>query len=335
MKRILSFLMISVTLFCVVIISYFHYNQLPIYDMDLGLKFIKNSTQKEDFKSIAEKLGYSEDDKLLVIHADDLGLEESVNSTSFESLKKNTVTSASVIMTTEKIDDVALFSNLNPTVDLGIHLTVTSEWKMHKWGGILQNKDIPSMLNSNNHFYWNKRKFTKFSNLDEVRNELQAQIDLAVSMGINISHIDSHEGALFFDPDVFKMYLNLAKRNNLLAFVPIQASVHFDENFPKPDHAIIFDQFFMAEAGIKPYEMEKYYLDIIDNLKPGLSQIIVHFGLDNDKMKDITQGKTNYGSLWREIDYNVMNSEIFIKSLEENNIKLINYSDLKNVIFER
>lgn len=335
MKRILSFLMISVTLFCVVIISYFHYNQLPIYDMDLGLKFIKNSTQKEDFKSIAEKLGYSEDDKLLVIHADDLGLEESVNSTSFESLKKNTVTSASVIMTTEKIDDVALFSNLNPTVDLGIHLTVTSEWKMHKWGGILQNKDIPSMLNSNNHFYWNKRKFTKFSNLDEVRNELQAQIDLAVSMGINISHIDSHEGALFFDPDVFKMYLNLAKRNNLLAFVPIQASVHFDENFPKPDHAIIFDQFFMAEAGIKLYEMEKYYLDIIDNLKPGLSQIIVHFGLDNDKMKDITQGKTNYGSLWREIDYNVMNSEKFIKSLEENNIKLINYSDLKNVIFER
>ena len=89
----------------------------------------------------------------------------------------------------------------------------------------------------------------------------------------------------------------------------------------------------MAEAGIKPDEMEKYYLDILDNLKPGLSQIIVHFGLHNDKMKDITQGKIDYGSLWREIDYNVMNSEKFIKSLEENNIKLINYSDLKNVIF--
>ena len=89
----------------------------------------------------------------------------------------------------------------------------------------------------------------------------------------------------------------------------------------------------MAEAGIQPDEMEKYYLDILDNLKPGLSQIIVHFGLHNDKMKDITQGKVDYGSLWREIDYNVMNSEKFIKSLEENNIKLINYSDLKNVIF--
>ena len=70
MKRILSLLMISVTLLCVVIISYFHYNQLPIYDLDLALKFIKNSTQKEDFKLLAEKLGYSEDDKLLVIHAE-------------------------------------------------------------------------------------------------------------------------------------------------------------------------------------------------------------------------------------------------------------------------
>jgi predicted glycoside hydrolase/deacetylase ChbG (UPF0249 family) len=333
MKKIISILMISIALICTIIISYFHYNQLPIYDLNLAYKFIKNTTQKEDFKSLAEKLGYSENDKLLIIHADDLGLELSVNSTSFESLKNNTITSASVIMTTEKIDEVSNFSEINPFLDLGVHLTVTSEWKIHKWGGVLHDKDIPSLLNDNNHFYWNKRKFTKFSNLDEVRNELQAQIDLAFSMGINASHIDSHEGALFFDPDIFKMYLNLAKKNDLLAFVPIQASVHFDKNFPKPNHAIIFDQFFMAEAGIKPEEMEKYYLDILDNLKPGLSQIIVHFGLHNDKMKEITQGKIDYGSLWREIDYNVINSEKFIKSVEENNIKLINYSDLKNVIF--
>ena len=78
--------------------------------------------------------------------------------------------------------------------------------------------------------------------------------------------------------------------------------------------------------------MEKYYLDILDDLKPGLSQIIVHFGLHNDNMKDITQGKIDYGSLWREIDYNVINSEKFIKSIEENNIKLISYKDLSKYL---
>ena len=84
----------------------------------------------------------------------------------------------------------------------------------------------------------------------------------------------------------------------------------------------------MAEAGIKPDEMEQYYLNILDNLKPGLSEIIVHFGLDNDNMKEITTEKIDYGSKWWEIDDQVFNSEKFINSIKKNNIKLVNYRDL-------
>ena len=327
-NKIISLLMFIVTSVLITLISYFHYNQLPIYNLNLAYKFIKNTTQTEDFEGLSKNLGFNSNDKLLIIHADDLGLSNSVNQTSLESLLKNTVTSASVIMNTEKVQEVADFSKNNPEIDMGVHLTVTSEWKIHKWGGVLPDKDIPSLLNNKNHFYWNKRKFTKYTDIDQLYNELQAQVDLAISMGINISHIDSHEGALFFDPDVFKTYLKIAENNNLLAFVPIQASVHFDKNFPKPKHAIIVDQFFMAEAGIKPDEMEQYYLNILDNLKPGLSEIIVHFGLDNDKMKEITTEKIDYGSKWREIDYQVFNSEKFINSIKKNNIKLVNYRDL-------
>ena len=242
------------------------------------------------------------------------------------------MTSASVIMNAEKVQEIADFSKKYPKIDLGVHLTVTSEWKFHKWGGVLSNNDISSLLNSKNNFYWNKRKFTKNLKIKELHDELQAQVDLAISMGINVSHIDSHEGALFFDPDVFKTYLKIAENNNLLAFVPVQASVHFDESFPKPKHAIIIDQFFMAEAGIKHEDMERYYLDILDNLEPGLSEIIVHFGLDDDKMKEITVDKIDYGSKWREMDYKIFNSEKFINSIKKNNIKLINYKDLENHI---
>ncbi len=305
---------------------------MPIYNWGLAFKFIKNSTQTENFEILSKNLGFSSDEKLLIIHADDLGLSDSVNDTSMESLLKNTVTSASVIMNAEKVQEIADFSKKYPKIDLGVHLTVTSEWKFHKWGGVLSNNDISSLLNSKNNFYWNKRKFTKNSKIKELHDELQAQVDLAISMGINVSHIDSHEGALFFDPDVFKTYLKIAENNNLLAFVPVQASVHFDESFPKPKHAIIIDQFFMAEAGIKHEDMEGYYLDILDNLEPGLSEIIVHFGLDNDKMKEITVDKIDYGSKWREMDYKIFNSEKFINSIKKNNIKLINYKDLENHI---
>ena len=314
------------------LICYFHYNQLPIYDLNLAFKFIKNSTQTENFEMLSSSLGYNQNDKLLLIHADDLGLSKSVNETSLESLLNNTVSSASVIMNAKKVQEIADFSNNNPEIDLGVHLTVTSEWKIHKWGGILPKNDIQSLLNSQNNFYWNKRKFTKYQKLDQLYNELQAQVDLAISMGMNVSHIDSHEGALFFDPDVFKTYLKIAEDNNLLAFVPIQASVHFNDNFPKPKNAIIFDQFFMAEAGIKIDEMEEYYLNILDKLEPGLSQIIVHFGKDNDNMKKITVDKIDYGSKWRETDYKVFNSEKFLSSLKKNNIKVINYQDLKKYI---
>ena len=324
--------MLSVVSLLTALICYFHYNQLPIYDLNLAFKFIKNSTQTENFEMLSSSLGYNQNDKLLLIHADDLGLSKSVNETSLESLLNNTVSSASVIMNAKKVQEIADFSNNNPEIDLGVHLTVTSEWKIHKWGGILPKNDIQSLLNSQNNFYWNKRKFTKYQNLDQLYNELQAQVDLAISMGMNVSHIDSHEGALFFDPDVFKTYLKIAEDNNLIAFVPIQASVHFNDNFPKPKNAIIFDQFFMAEAGIKIDEMEEYYLNILDKLEPGLSQIIVHFGKDNDNMKKITVDKIDYGSKWRETDYKVFNSEKFLSSLKKNNIKVINYQDLTKYI---
>lgn len=232
-KKILSILMASLSSLLISIISFFHYNQIPIYNLNLALKFIINKQTNNNFNEISKRLGFAKNDKLLIIHADDLGLCKSVNSATFKSFKNNSISSASFMMTTKEINDVASFSLNNPKYDLGIHLTVTSEWNFHKWGGILKNNDISSMLNSNNHFYWNKRKFTKNVKLDELKKELQAQINFAMSMGFNPSHIDSHEGALFFDPDIFKLYLNLAEENNLLAFVPSQASVHFDRNFKK------------------------------------------------------------------------------------------------------
>ena len=87
---------------------------------------------------------------------------------------------------------------------------------------------------------------------------------------------------IILDPDIFKMYLDLAEKNDLLAFVPYKPVFTLMKTFQNLITQSIFDQFFMAEAGIKPDEMEKYYLDILDNLKPGLSQIIVHFGLHNE-----------------------------------------------------
>ena len=324
--------MIIMSIFLVFIISFFHYNQLPIYDINLAIKFLINEQKGNDFVEISKRLGFNSNDKLLIIHADDLGLCESVNSATFESFDNRAITSASVMMPTKNISDVAKFRSLNTNYDFGIHLTVTSEWKFLKWGGVLDDRDIPTVLNSKNHFYWNKRKFTKYSKLGEISNELQAQVDLGVSMGLNPSHIDSHEGALFFDPDIFKLYLKIAEKNDLLAFVPIQASVHFDENFKKPKNAIIIDQFHMLPEGTRVDKIEDYYYNVIENLKPGLSQIIVHLGKDEQELKEITIDHPNFDYRWRQKDFEIFNSEKFKRHLEKNNIKLITWKDLHKLI---
>lgn len=324
--------MISVTVIIITLVSYFHYNQLPIYDINLAFKFILNKQTNNDFDKISQTLGFESTDKLLIIHADDLGLCESVNSATFESFKNGSISSASVMMTTDEVNEVASFTNNNQNYDIGIHLTVTSEWKLHKWGGVLNNEDISSILNKKNHLYWNKRKFTKNGKLNEIRKELQAQIDLGKSMGFNPSHIDSHEGALFFDPDIFKLYLDLAKENNLLAFVPIQASVHFDQSFKKPKHAVIIDQFHMLPEGTNVNEIKDYYFNVVENLKPGLSQIIVHLGKDEEELREITIDHPNFDYRWRQLDFDVFNSRDFKDHLEKHNIKVINWEDLKKLI---
>ena len=324
--------MISVTVIIITLVSYFHYNQLPIYDINLAFKFILNKQTNNDFDKISQTLGFESTDKLLIIHADDLGLCESVNSATFESFKNGSISSASVMMTTYEVNEVASFTNNNQNYDIGIHLTVTSEWKLHKWGGVLNNEDISSILNKKNHLYWNKRKFTKNGKLNEIRKELQAQIDLGKSMGFNPSHIDSHEGALFFDPDIFKLYLDLAKENNLLAFVPIQASVHFDQSFKKPKHAVIIDQFHMLPEGTNVDEIKDYYFNVVENLKPGLSQIIVHLGKDEEELREITIDHPNFDYRWRQLDFDVFNSRDFKDHLEKHSIKVINWEDLKKLI---
>ena len=77
--KLFKILSITVTSLLLIVVSFLHYQQFPIYEWEFILEYIKDNRQKEDFNSIATKLGYNENDKLLIIHADDVGLSKSVN----------------------------------------------------------------------------------------------------------------------------------------------------------------------------------------------------------------------------------------------------------------
>ena len=331
--RIIKWSIFAFIAFVLTIFIYFEFNEIPIYNPKVAYKFILGKTNYTQYENLAEKLGYLKTDKLLILHADDLGLSKSVNQASFKALEEGLVNSGSVMMPCEFISDVGEFALNNPEIDLGLHLTVTSEWRDYKWDGVSNSNLISSMIDKKGNLFENKKKFTLNANPKDLKKELQAQIDLAKSIGIKPTHIDSHEGALFFDQNIFKTYLEIGEENQLPVFVPSDVAVHFDKNFPKPENVVIVENFHMALPSLEFKDWSDYYINIIENLKPGLSEIIVHLGYDDKEMQQITVEHPNYGSKWRNLDMEVVSSKNFKQALKDNNIKLVTWREIKDVIY--
>ena len=319
--------------FTLTVFIYFEINEIPIYNPKVAYKFITGKTNYKQYENLAEKLGYKKTDKLLILHADDIGLSKSVNQASFKALKEGLVNSGSIMMPCDFINEVGEFAINNPNIDLGLHLTVTSEWRDYKWGGVANSNVISSMLDKKGNLFENKKKFTLNASPNDLKKELQAQIDLAKSIGIKPTHIDSHEGALFFDQSIFKTYLDIGEENQLPVFVPKEVAVHFDKTFPKPENVVIVENMYMALPNLEFKDWSDYYVNVIKNLKPGLNEIIVHLGYDDKEMQQITIEHPNYGSKWRNLDMDVVSSESFKQAIEKNNIKLVTWREIQKVIY--
>ena len=313
---------------------FFHLNEIPIYDARLIYNFILHSDRPlKQYENLAQQLGYTSSDKLLIIHADDLGLARSVNKASFEALSKEFVNSASVMMPSPFAEEVAAYYLEHPQIDLGLHLTFTAEWTDYKWPGVAPANKIETLLDDEGFLHQKKVTVIKEGINAEIKTELQAQIDYARALGISPTHMDSHEGTLFFDPAFFRTYIEVGHQNQIPVFVPKLLAPHFDEHFPLPPQVVLVDQMFMALKGTELDAMESYYAEVLSSIKPGLNQLLVHLAFDEEEMKAITKDREAYGTKWRAKDYQVVSSRKFQDLLKQNEIKLIQWRDIQAVLY--
>ena len=278
-------------------------------------------------RNLATRLGYPADTKLLIIHADDLGVAHSEDVASLDALDQHAVSSASIMMPTPWVTEVAAYAKAHPDADLGLHLTLTSEWKSYRWGSVAPRDQVKSLLDSAGFFPDDESIVAKNANPAEVERELRAQIDRALAMGIHPTHVDSHMGSLFTTPALLATYVKVAHDYHL-PFLSIKGTP-FDSVKGITSRDVMADAVIIADTNIPRDQWAAFYLKAVASLKPGLTELIVHLGHDDAELQAVTVDHEPYGSAWRQRDYNVVTSAEFKKALADNHVVLIGWKDVR------
>jgi predicted glycoside hydrolase/deacetylase ChbG (UPF0249 family) len=290
------------------------------------------STSFAQAKTIAERLGYPADSKLLIIHADDLAVAHSEDAASFDALDQHAVTSASIMVPCPWLTEVADYAKAHPDADLGLHLTLTAEWKTYRWGPVESKDKVPSLLDSSGYLWPDVEPALRALKADEVEREIRAQIEHAIAMGIHPTHVDSHMGTLFARPDLFAVYVKVAHEYKLPFLAALTPGATQEIRSLLSDKDVLLDSVVIASPEVNAANWKAFYTNAIKNLKPGVTEIIVHLGHDDAELQAVTVDHPDYGAAWRQRDYDAVTSPELRKAIDDNHVILIRWKDLKKLL---
>ncbi len=286
--------------------------------------------------SLAERLGYPRDTKLLIIHADDLGMAHSVNAATMKALETGLVNSGSIMVPCPWLPEIAVYARSHSQADLGLHLTLTSEWTTFRWGPVLSKDRVASLLDKSGYFYLTESEAASHADPKEVEAEIRAQIERARSFGIQPTHLDSHMGTLYQNKALFETLLRVARDNKL----PIRlskemlASTDYLPSILSPGDVTI-DRLISIEPNVTAEGWAKFYADAIKSIQPGVTEIIVHIAYDDEEMRAATADHPDWGAAWRQRDLQFFTSDAFRKLLQDNNIKLVTWREIGKVQYPK
>ncbi len=294
--------------------------------------FSIGASARAQTRTVAERLGYTADAKLLIVHADDLAVAHSVDAASFDALEKGGVTSASIMVPCPWLNEVAAYAKGHPDADLGLHLTLTSEWRIYRWGPVEAKDRVASLLDPSGYLWPETGPAVQNLKAEEAEREIRAQIERSLAAGIHPTHLDSHMGVLFSRPDLFETYVKVAHAYHLPFLAVRVADERAKLLLLLSDKDAILDRLVTANPSVQGDRWTEFYGTAGRNLKPGLSEMIVHLVHDDAELQAVTIDHPDFGSAWRQRDYDFVTSPEFKKILEENHIVPIKWRDLQKLL---
>jgi predicted glycoside hydrolase/deacetylase ChbG (UPF0249 family) len=270
--------------------------------------------------SLAERLGYSADARLLIVNCDDLGSSRAANVAVYEALRDGVATSATLMVPCPWARDAAA---MHRGEDVGVHLTLNSEWSNYRWGPITHS---PSLLDGDGGFPRTVDDVWDHADLDEVRKECRAQVERAIYWGFDVSHLDSHMGTLQLRPAFFDVYLETAVDFGLpLRMAPGAAErlIGFPYRRLAEEEGIVFPDHFVYTSVGSRAQIEA----AVGALSPGVTEIYVHPAVDSDELR---ASHPDWES--RVDDHALVTSDAsFVELVERSGVKLIGYRALRDL----
>jgi|SRR5579872_2166485 len=280
-------------------------------------------------QTLAERLGYPAGTKLVVIHADDLGETHAVNAAAIKALEAGAVNSGSMMVPCPWFPEIADYAKSHPDADLGLHLTLTAERVYYRWGPAAPTDKVPSLVDRNGYFHHDWEEHQQINPRD-VETELRAQIDRALAMGVHPTHLDSHQYRLIMSgKDLFLVMLRVAHDYHLPIFVTRDwfADHPYLEPSLGPDD-IVLDHTVTIEPDVPAEKWADFYATALRNLKPGVTEFVIHPGFDDEELRAATRERSTWGAAWRQRDYDFFTSEQFRQILADQHIKLVTWREL-------
>lgn len=291
--------------------------------------FGQTANGQASMKTSLERLGYPPGTKLLIIHADDLGMAHSVNAASVKAFDSGAINSGSIMVPCPWFAEIAAYARSHTETDLGLHLTLTSEWKFYRWGPVLSKDLVKTLFDQNNYLYPTEAEASSRIDAREVEAEIRAQIERAKAFGIQPTHLDSHMGTLYQSKALFEVLLKVARANKLPVMISREwlASAPYLPSLLGPDDVLI-DRIITAGPEVKAEKWGDFYADAIKNLQPGITEFIIHIAYDDEEMRAATIDHPDWGAAWRQRDFDFFTSERARQLLRENNVKLITWREI-------
>jgi chitin disaccharide deacetylase len=251
--------------------------------------------------TFAERLGWKSTDVVVVLHVDDIGMSHPSNLGGIEAVGKGVATSWSVMMPCPWVPEMSHYLRTNSGIDSGLHLTLTSEWTRYRWGPLAGKPLVPGLVDGEGCLWPSVAEVAAHATADEVEREMRAQIERAEALSLPITHLDSHMGTLFARIDFFERFAKLGIEKG----IPVLA-VGGHMTYALQEHGDVaralqgmarklwnaglpvIDDLHSSSLDWKPAEKSDRLIELLGQLKPGVTEIIFHASQPTDEFPLIT-----------------------------------------------